>query len=126
MLEQFAPYAQGVMRTVVGLLFLCHGTSKILNFPVREQRVQSFTTEWYSGIIELTCGLLLTLGLFIRPAAFIASGEMAFAYFLVHAPKSFFPPLNGGDAAILFCFTCLFLFLTGPDPLSLDALLLGW
>ncbi|SFU21651.1 putative oxidoreductase [Mesorhizobium sp. YR577] len=126
MLEQFAPYAQGVMRTVVGLLFLCHGTSKILSFPAREQRVQSFTVEWYSGIIELTCGLLLTLGLFVRPAAFIASGEMAFAYFLVHAPKSFFPPLNGGDAAILFCFTCLFLLLAGPDPLSLDALLLGW
>lgn len=113
------------MRVMVGLLFLCHGTSKILNFPARQPRVVPFTLEWYSGTIELTCGLLLTLGLFIRPVAFIASGEMAFAYFIVHAPKSFFPALNAGDAAILFCFTCLFLFFAGPDPLSFDSLLLG-
>ena len=125
MLEQLAPYAQGLMRIMVGLLFLCHGTSKILNFPTREPRVQPNTIEWYSGLIELTCGVLLTLGLFVRPAGFVASGEMAFAYFMVHAPKSFYPPLNGGDAAILFCFVCLFLFFAGPDPLSLDMLLRG-
>lgn len=123
MLEQYAPYAQGVMRIMVGLLFLCHGTSKILNFPARATRIRPFTLEWLSGMIELTCGLLLTLGLFIRPASFIASGEMAFAYFMVHARQSFFPPLNGGDAAILFCFVCLFLFFAGADPFSLDALL---
>jgi putative oxidoreductase len=123
MLEQFVPYIQGVLRIVTGLLFLCHGTSKILNFPARAERVQSYTMEWYSGLIELGCGLLLTLGLFVRPAAFLASGEMAFAYFMVHAPKSFYPPINGGDAAILFCFVCLFLFFAGADPLSLDALL---
>jgi putative oxidoreductase len=125
MLEQYAPYAQGLLRIVVGLLLLCHGTSKILNFPARPERVKPGTMEYYSGMIELVCGFLLTLGLLIQPAAFIASGEMAFAYFMVHAKKSFFPPLNGGDAAILFCFTCLFLFFAGPDVFSLDAWL-GW
>jgi len=69
----------------------------------------------------LICGFLLTVGLFIRPAAFIASGEMAFAYFMVHAKKIFYPPLNGGDAAIQFCFVCLFRFFAGPDVFSLDA-----
>jgi putative oxidoreductase len=123
MLEHYAPYAQSLLRLVTGLLFLCHGTSKILNFPARPTRVQPNSIEWYSGLIELTCGLLLTLGLFIRPAAFIASGEMAFAYFMVHAPKSFYPPINGGDAAILFCFVCLFLFFAGPDVWSLDMLM---
>jgi putative oxidoreductase len=126
MFDPFVPYAQGALRIVVGLLLLCHGTSKILDFPQREQKVEPLTMEWYSGLIELACGLLLTLGLFTRGAAFLASGEMAFAYFMVHARKSFFPPLNGGDAAILFCFTCFFLFVAGPDPLGLDRALLGW
>lgn len=123
MFEAYTPYALGALRIMVGLLFLCHGMSKILNFPARPERVQRGTMEWYSGLIELSCGFLLTLGLFVNAAAFLASGEMAVAYFTVHARKSFFPALNGGDAAILFCFACLLLFVAAPDPLSLDAIL---
>ncbi len=76
-----------------------------------------------SGLIELVCGTLLVLGLFSRPAAFIASGFTAVAYFMVHAPQSFFPILNGGELAVLYCFAFFYLFFAGPGPLSLDAML---
>jgi putative oxidoreductase len=76
---------------------------------------------WVAGVIELVGGALIALGLLTRPAAFIASGMCAFAYFLAHAPQNFFPVLNGGDAAILYCFFFLYLVFAGPGPLSLDA-----
>ncbi len=74
----------------------------------------------YAGVIELVCGLLITLGLFTRPAAFLASGTMAAAYFIAHAPQNFFPVNNGGDAAVLFCFVFLLFVFTGPGALSVD------
>ncbi len=80
-------------------------------------------TEWFAGRIELVGGGLVALGLFTRAAALIVSGEMAFAYFISHAPRSFFPLINGGEAAILFCFAFLYLVFAGGGPLSLDALL---
>ena len=81
-----------------------------------------WTMEWFSGVIEFAGGVLLTLGLFTRPAALIMSGEMAVGYFMFHAPRSFFPALNGGDPAILYCFVFLYLVFAGAGPWSLDAL----
>jgi putative oxidoreductase len=80
-----------------------------------------FTMIWFAGVIELVGGVLVTLGLFTRVAAFIMSGEMAIGYFLAHAPRSFFPALNGGDPAILYCFAFLYLVFAGAGPWSLDA-----
>jgi putative oxidoreductase len=82
-----------------------------------------FSLHWFAGGIELVGGALLTVGLLSRPAAFIMSGEMASAYFLSHAPRGFFPILNRGDAAILFCFIFLYIAFAGPGPWSLDAML---
>ena len=79
--------------------------------------------EWFAGTVELTGGILVALGLFTRAAAFIMSGEMAIGYFMQHAPRSFFPLLNGGDAAVLYCFVFFYLVFAGAGPLSLDALL---
>jgi putative oxidoreductase len=76
----------------------------------------------FAGLIELVCGLLITLGLFTRPAAFLASGTMAVAYWIAHAPQNFFPVNNGGDAAILYCFLFLYFVFAGPGPWSLDAM----
>jgi putative oxidoreductase len=81
----------------------------------------AFSLGWTAGVLELLGGALLIVGLFTRPVAFVLSGMMAFAYFLAHAPKSFFPALNGGDAAILFCFGFLYLVFAGAGSVSLDA-----
>ena len=80
-----------------------------------------FSLLWVGGVLELVGGLLLLLGLFTRPVAFVLSGEMAFAYWLFHAPRNFYPTLNGGDASILYCFVFLYLAAAGPGPWSLDA-----
>jgi putative oxidoreductase len=121
-LDRFAPLALSLMRIVFALTFFAHGTQKILGFPESAMNPAAFSLAWIAGVIELVGGALLIAGLFTRPVAFILSGQMAFAYFLAHAPKSFFPALNGGDAAILFCFGFLYLVFAGAGPLSLDAL----
>jgi putative oxidoreductase len=123
--ERYRPYALSLLRIVVGLLFLEHGLSKVIGFPPHGHMPVFPETEWFAGRIELIGGGLVALGLFTRLAAFIVSGEMAFAYFISHAPRSFFPLLNGGEAAILFCFVFLYLVFAGGGPLSLDALLWG-
>ena len=105
---RLTPTALSIVRIMVGLLFLEHGLSKLFGFPTGTVR-ELFTLSWYSGAIEFTAGALLTLGLATRAAAFIASGEMAFAYFLGHAPASFYPIINRGEAAILFCFIFLYM-----------------
>ena len=121
-LQAWAPQALSVLRIVAGLLFLEHGAQKLLGFPPGEgPRAAAMTLPWFAGLIELVAGGLLTLGLLTRPAAFIASGEMAVAYWMAHAPQSPYPVNNGGDAAILYCFVFLYLVLAGPGPLSLDA-----
>jgi len=122
---RYAPHALALLRIVTAVLFLAHGLVKLVGFPAGaapgEQPVM--TLLWLAGVIEVVTGALLILGLLTRPAALIACGEMAVAYWLYHAPRSFFPAINGGDAAILFCFVFLYIFAAGPGTLSLDGLL---
>ena len=120
--DRLAPYVLSILRVIVALLFLQHGLSKLFGFPSPMTPPPFWTMEWFSGVIEFAGGVLLTLGLFARPAAFIMSGEMAVGYLLFHAPRSFFPALNGGDPAILYCFVVLYLVFAGPGPWSLDML----
>jgi putative oxidoreductase len=121
-LDRWAPHVLSILRTVVALLFLQHGLSKLFGFPSPMAPPPLWTMEWFSGVIEFAGGGLLTLGLFMRPAALVMSGEMAVGYFMFHAPRSFFPALNGGDPAILYCFVFLYLVFAGAGPWSLDAL----
>ena len=119
----WAPRLLSVLRIVAALIFMAHGTQKILGFPESPSPApDAFTLRWVAGILELVGGALLVLGLFTRPAAFVLSGMMAVAYWMAHAPKSFFPVLNGGDAAILYCFVFLFMVAAGGGAWSLDAL----
>jgi putative oxidoreductase len=122
---EWSPRLLSVLRIMSALLFLAHGTQKILGFPPMaggRPLPDAFTLSWVAGMLELVGGVLLALGLFTRPVAFVLSGEMAFAYFIGHAPRNFFPVLNGGDASILFCFIFLYLAAAGPGPWSLDAM----
>jgi len=112
-----------VLRIMTGLLFLEHGTSKYLGFPHVDKVPEALSMPGVSGMLELVGGALIVLGLFTRPVAFVLSGNMAVAYFYAHAPRAFFPVLNGGDAAILYCFVFLYLFFAGPGPLSVDAMM---
>ena len=118
--SRLAPYVLSIVRIVVGLLFFEHGLSKMFGFPTGEVRAM-FTMSWNSGAIEFVTGALLTVGLATRAMAFIASGEMAFAYFLAHAPQSFFPIVNRGEGAILYCFIFFYIAFAGGGPWSLDA-----
>jgi putative oxidoreductase len=118
----FSPYLLSIVRIVVGLLFFEHGLSKMVGFPTGQAR-ELFTLSWYSGAIEFVAGALIVAGLATRAVAFIASGEMAFAYFLAHAPQSFYPIVNRGEGAILYCFIFLYIFAAGGGPWSLDAVL---
>src|SRR3954449_11309409 len=125
-LDRFSPHMLAVLRIVVALLFLSHGTQKLLGFPASPNPGPAlFSIYGLAGVLEIVGGLLLVLGLFTRPVAFILSGEMAFAYFISHFPKSFFPAQNGGDAAILFCFVFLYLVFAGAGAWSLDNALSG-
>jgi putative oxidoreductase len=119
----WSPRLLSVLRIVVGLLFLQHGLSKYFGFPAPGPATfQVVGILGLAGAIEIVASALVAVGLFTRVAAFIASGEMAFAYFMVHFPKSFFPLVNGGDAAVLYCFIFLFIALEGGGPWSIDAL----
>ncbi|KQP61740.1 DoxX family protein [Methylobacterium sp. Leaf108] len=118
----WAPRLLSVLRIMTGLLFLQHGTQKILGFPPSERGMPALLSlSGTAGLLELVGGVLIVLGLFTRPVAFILSGQMAVAYFLAHAQRSFYPILNGGELAILFCFVILYLAAAGPGPWSLDA-----
>jgi putative oxidoreductase len=117
----WAPRVLSIVRIMAALLFLEHGTTKLLGFPAGTQPAM-FTLSWTQGVIELIGGLLLAIGLFTRPVAFVLSGDMAVAYFMAHAPQSFFPVINRGDAAILYCFIFFYIFFAGPGPWSVDAM----
>jgi putative oxidoreductase len=117
--------ALSVLRIVTALLFLQHGLAKHFGFPhvANFDNLQPFSLIGLAGGIEIVGGLLLLLGLFTRPAAFIMSGEMAVAYFMAHAPRGFFPLLNQGELAVLYCFVFLFLAIEGGGSWSLDAMI---
>ncbi|MET9427068.1 MULTISPECIES: DoxX family protein [unclassified Streptomyces] len=126
-LDRVRPYALGLFRVVVGLLFLCHGAASL--FGVLGGAAGSGGTVpagswpgWYAAVIQLVGGALVLLGLGTRATAFLASGSMAYAYFSVHQPMGLFPLENGGEASALFCWALLLLVFTGPGALSLDAL----
>jgi putative oxidoreductase len=121
-LHRYAPYLLSILRIVTALLFVEHGLSRLFGFPSPLPTPALFSMLWFAGAIELAGGALLLLGLFARPAALIMSGEMAVAYFLSHAPHGFFPILNRGDGAILYCFIFLYIVFAGAGPWSLDAL----
>lgn len=112
-----------VLRIMTGLLFLEHGTGKYLGFPHLERVPNAMSMPGVGGMFELVGGVLITLGIFSRPVAFLLAGEMAVAFFYAHFPRNFFPILNGGEAAVLFCFVFLYLFFAGPGPWSLDAMM---
>jgi len=119
----YAPYVLSILRIVAALLFFEHGTSRLFGFPSPLPTPEFLSLYWFAGAIEFAGGALVALGLFTRPAAFIMSGLMAFAYFLSHAPASFFPILNRGDGAILYCFVFFYIAFAGAGPWSLDAVL---
>jgi putative oxidoreductase len=118
-LSKYQPYALTALRIMTGLQFLEHGTQKLFGFPAGGPPALAGLIL-VQAFLEAIGGVLIVLGLFTRPVAFILCGNMAVAYFMAHMPKSFFPAVNGGDAAILFCFVFLFLFFAGPGPLALD------
>jgi putative oxidoreductase len=107
---------------VAALLFMAHGTQKLFAWPVGEPQptVPLFSLMGLAGVLETFGGLLLALGLFTRPVAFVLAGEMAVAYFMAHAPRGFWPILNKGEPAVLFCFLFLYLAAAGGGPWSLD------
>lgn len=119
----WSPRLLSMLRIVTGLLFLQHGMAKLIGFPhvAAFDNLQLFTLLGLSGVLELVGGLLVTLGLFTRPTAFVLSGMMAVAYFMVHAPQNVFPLINQGELAVLYCFVFLYLAAAGPGPWSLDA-----
>jgi putative oxidoreductase len=120
-LNSYLPIALSVFRVVFGLLFLCHGLSTLIGWPAPTKAPVGEWPEYYAGWIETVTGALITLGLFTRPAAFLAAGEMAFAYFTVHLPHGFFPINNHGEAAVMYCFAWLLLIFAGGGAYALDA-----
>ena len=122
-LAPYRPQLLSLLRIITGLMLFQYGVAKILKFPPDTPfaKVELFSLYGAAGSIELILGALLIVGLFSRLVAFILAGEMAFAYFLGHFPKSFYPVINGGTAAITLCFVCLYLASAGPGPWSIDA-----
>src|SRR5271170_2989953 len=117
----WAPKLQSIFRIMVGLLFMEHGTGKLLNFPVLSGLDKMpHGLFLFTGAMELVGGALIVLGLFTRPVAFVLSGFMAVAYFMVHFPMGFFPATNYGEPAVLYCFAFLFLSAAGPGAWALD------
>jgi putative oxidoreductase len=125
MLSRYQPTALSLFRFITGLVLFQYGVAKLFKFPAVDMfaKVELMSLYGAAGSLELVLGALLILGLFTRPAAFILSGEMAFAYFISHAPRSFFPVVNNGSLAIALCFACLYLSTSGGGPISLDAML---
>jgi putative oxidoreductase len=118
--------AHAVLRVIAGALFMQHGMQKLFGLLLDPARSWNgppamFSQFWFAGVLEALGGLLIVVGLFTRPVAFLLAGEMAVAYFTAHAPRSFWPILNGGEHTVLFCFVFLYLCVTGAGPYSLDA-----
>ncbi len=122
-MASWRPQLLSVLRIIAGLLILQYGMGKLLKFPAVPMfaKVELFSLYGLAGSLELVLGALLIIGLFTRLAAFVLAGEMAVAYFMGHAPRGFYPILNGGDLAIIFCFVFLYLSAAGAGPWSVDA-----
>lgn len=118
--SKYTPELLGIVRVVVGLLLLEHGTSKLFGFPHGPVQPAMGSLLWFQGVIEVVGGVLFAVGFLTRPIAFVLAGDMAVAYFMAHASKGFFPMLNGGDAAILYCFVFLIYFVAGPGRWAAD------
>ena len=125
MLASGEPMVLSVFRFITGLLLFQYGVAKLFKFPPLPMfaKVELMSLYGAAGSLELVLGALLMIGLLTRPVAFILSGEMAFAYFMGHHPKGFIPLINGGNAAILFCFACLYFFFAGGGMWSADAMM---
>ena len=122
-LSRYADIVYCIMRLVIGLLFACHGGQKIIGFPPGGHGAPTDMMGWIGAWIELAGGFLIAFGLLTRIAAFIASGEMAVAYFMMHAGGGTFPIQNHGEAAVIYCFVFLYIFFYGPGRLSIDAMI---
>ncbi len=121
-LDRYAPYALAALRIATALIFIPHGTQKLFGFPAVPANglPPVLSLLGIGAIMELVGGLLILVGLWTRPVAFLLAGEMAVAYWLFHFPRNFYPVLNGGDASILYCFVFLLLVFTGPGAFSVD------
>ncbi len=117
-LEKGRPYFLSILRIVVALLFLDHGLQKYIGFPSASPPMN--TLLYVQGAIEVIGGILLLIGAYTREVSFVLAGDMAAAYFMAHFPSSFFPSVNGGDAAVLFCFVFLYIFFAGGGAWSVD------
>ena len=117
-LDRGRPYILSLLRVIASLLFMEHGLQKYFGFPSAGPHMGPLL--YVQGVIEIVGGILLLVGVYTRIIAFILAGDMAVAYFLAHFPRSFFPAVNGGDAAILYCFTFFYLVFAGGGPWSLD------
>ena len=119
----WSPRVLSLIRLIVGLMFMQHGLTKYFGFPAPSPPgFHAMSLLGAAGVIEIVAGALVPVGLFTRIAAFLASGEMAIGYFMFHAPKSFFPQVNGGEAAIFYCFFFLYFALDGAGPWSIDGM----
>ena len=125
-MRRLEPYARSLLHIVVGALFTCHGLQKLAGMfgglGAGGAAAHLGSLMWFAGVLETVGGLLITLGLYTRPAAFVLCGEMAVAYFHVHAPRGLWPIRNGGELAVLYCFIYLYLAAAGAGPISLDRL----
>jgi putative oxidoreductase len=119
-LSKYRPQMLAVLRIMTALLFIAHGTSKLFGWPSAGMVPPLFSLFGLAAVLEVVGGLLILIGLFTRPVAFILAGEMAVAYFMAHLPGDFFPINNGGDAAVLFCFVFLYIVAAGPGAWSID------
>jgi putative oxidoreductase len=125
--QSLSPFVQGLLRIVAAFMFMSAGTMKLFAFPIgippNNGTVQLFSQLGLAGVLESFGGLILLLGLYTRPVAFILAGEMAVAYFQVHFPQNFWPIINNGQPAVLYCFIWLFFSSAGAGALSIDAML---
>jgi putative oxidoreductase len=124
-MERFRPFILSILRIVIGLLFLQHGLSKVFNFPAPSPVPSLSGLLILAAILETVGAALFLVGAYTRIVSFILSGEMAFAYFMAHAPRSFYPVVNAGELAVLFCFIFLYFAFAGGGPLSVDRTMLN-
>lgn len=121
-MSKFKPSTYALMRVIAGAMFLCHGADKLFGTFGKDPSALPFHIHFIAGPVELVTGALIALGLFTPGAAFVACGQMAFAYWMTHGTKSFYPIQNGGELAVLYCFVFLFMAANGSGAWSIDAM----